>query len=239
MTPQAARIELTELVSYLLTNELAIVAQTPMIVDRSGGIREVCSSSLKATRSALVGASGTLWEYRSVLRSGDFLVLLYEGSILQMQYAFSPDGALLRHRHAFLPCPIRFEGDMVEEAPDLETAIGMVLEEFSPWPTNFSEQVEHTEASLLLRGPIRFDFDRELHDELHSACHLHISSESCRVPVFGPLSVGHFVRFVFRHFLPNAWSAHEEIRSWKLRYFDRTIEQAETEEAFMDSRRLA
>lgn len=239
MTPQASRIEMTDLVSYLLTNDLAIVAQTPTIVDHAGGVREVCSPSSNTMRGALIGATGTLWEYRFILRSGDFLVLLYEGSILQMQYTFGSDGELLRHRLAFVPCPIAIQREMVEGAPDLEAAIGMALEEFSPWPARFPDPIEDHGDALRLRGPIRFDFDRHSRDELHSACHAHFSSEYCRVPAFGPLSVGHFVRFIFRHFLHDAWSEHEPLRHWQLRYFDRTIVLPETEELFLDSRRPA
>src|SRR5208282_2190032 len=44
--------------------------------------------------------------------------------------------------------------------------------------------------------------------------HLHISRDSCRVPVQAPLSVGRFVRFVLRHFYPGAWQAHKFLREW-------------------------
>ncbi len=74
-----------------------------------------------------------------------------------------------------------------------------------------------------LEGPIRFDFDEVAGRTDHPAAHVTIGRECCRIPMFGPLSIGHFLRLTFRHFYPQWWEEHDAIRGWPLRWFDRTL----------------
>jgi hypothetical protein len=60
--------------------------------------------------------------------------------------------------------------------------------------------------------------DPELQTETHPASHLHLLDEVCRWPVFGPICVGHFIRFIFRHFYPKIWSEFEKLRNWELQF---------------------
>src|SRR4029077_12763965 len=141
---------------------------------------------------------GTIAEYRSLLTRRQFTCVLSDGALLQMSYDFERD-VILTHRLCFYPCPIRLADDDSELGDGLLDVIDSVLEE---------EVTSLAEPRLRTRSPIRFDFYAETTDAEHSPCHAHWESAECRWPVYGALSVGHFVRFVFRRFYPEVWAKH-------------------------------
>lgn len=67
----------------------------------------------------------------------------------------------------------------------------------------------HGEEYLRLRTPVRFDFDPDAAAERHPASHLSLNDQDCRIPVRGPMSLGHFIEFVFRHFYSSVWAKHD------------------------------
>lgn len=155
-------------------------------------------------------SSTTLGEYQRLIAGRQYTCLLRDGSFLQISAMF--DGQrLIRHRYCFFPCPLTL--DLGEDL-------------------TISEHIELlSDAELLERlrldGPIRFDFDAVAACEGHPASHLTALRSSCRVPVFAPLSVGHFVRFVFANFYPDLWEAHELLRTWPIEWHHRTITASE------------
>jgi hypothetical protein len=87
---------------------------------------------------------------------------------------------------------------------------------------------------LRLRSALRFDFDQDAATQAHPASHLTIAHQDCRIAVFAPLSVGHFVRFVFRNFYPHAWKDHAFLRDWPLHQFNRCIHTDHRNELFIE-----
>jgi hypothetical protein len=77
--------------------------------------------------------------------------------------------------------------------------------------------------NVVLRSPIRFDYDEHNASTGHPAVHAHVLWAHCRFPVHRPLSVGHFLDFIFRNFYPDVWAEHEFLREWKKPLFDKTI----------------
>jgi hypothetical protein len=88
-------------------------------------------------------------------------------------------------------------------------------------------------ARLRQQTPLRFEFDPAAGTEDHAVCHLHISRDSCRVPVYAPLRVGRFVRFVFRHSYPEAWHAHEFLREWNCPDLNSVISLGQQQELYL------
>jgi hypothetical protein len=43
---------------------------------------------------------------------------------------------------------------------------------------------------------------------------MHLINAECRWPVSHPVSVGDFIRLIFRHFYPNMWGTHDFLREW-------------------------
>ena len=138
---------------------------------------------------------------------------------------------LLKHRFCWIPAPITIDRDDVNET-DLAELVDQGLE-----GAGLRVLDDDTAGDDLLHiAPVRFDYDLDSHGEDHAACHLTFNRPSCRVPVFGPLSLGHFVRFVFRNFYPDEWSAEPRLRAWALRFGARMITAAQEGEIFVECR---
>lgn len=91
-----------------------------------------------------------------------------------------------------------------------------------------------TAPFIALRSPMRFDYDPGAAGVDHPAGHLHVSHQQCRIPVFGPVSLGHFVRFVFRHFYPDDWRVHGFLRDWPMAFWSRSVTPTESLEMYVD-----
>jgi hypothetical protein len=222
MTPSQVRQEIGRLITYLLRTGLAISANMPVtrrfgalvVVEPATNVRQ----SLDARRFSEFGA---LDDYLTALRRGDFACVLLDGSLLQIAFAFRGD-ELVTHRLCFHPCPIDLSPQEIEGMP-LDEMIELYLE--NDW-----------RSRLRLRTPLRFDFDVSAAKIMHSASHLHLSGSHCRIPVFGPLSLGHFVRFVFRHFYPDLLPYHLDLKDWNLSASSRSIDPTEEEDLFIECR---
>lgn len=258
MTAIHARQETTSLVTALLDANLVI--DTNAVVIRHDGQTQLVTWSSHPTREQLVvpGEFGTLLEYRRMLRNRQYTCLLAEGSLLQLSFVYRHD-ELIKHRFSFHPCPVLLQPEDLELADDVESVINYYLEnEFTDvsavgaltaegegvnvqqLATVAPEEVALAEvaskARVRLRSPIRFDFDREGQGPGHPASHIHLTHEECRWPVFGPISLGHFIRFIFRHFYPEVAAREEHLLEWPLRFGNRSITQHEEGELFIDCR---
>lgn len=232
MTPQSVMIELRELLSYLLREDLAIAFSSPIIRDLPGGKREVAPPPT-GNRSARIPLYGTLSEFRRILQEGDYFVVLADGSVIQVSYTFEANGTLVAHRLGFHPCPVLVDLDAPLDLDDLDTLLGVALESYPIWPADLS--ADALETPLRLRAPVRFDYEKGRADAVHAESHAHFCADACRIPVSTAMSVGHFVRFIFRHFLPDVWVAHERLRQWPIRQLERATREADPHELFFES----
>ncbi|GAA0586727.1 DUF2290 domain-containing protein [Rhizomicrobium electricum] len=133
-----------------------------------------------------------LVDYLALLRAGDFSFVLDDGSIVQIAYIF--DGAsVVRHRLLYYPCPLAIAPlDMI----GYEGGLADFIEE------NFSERLDEY---LLLRSPIRFDFDPGDARDYHPASHVTVNDPCCRIPVRSAMGYAMFVKFVLENFYPDIW----------------------------------
>jgi hypothetical protein len=197
MTPAQMRNEIDHLINVLFAAKLAIDSNTPVEVKSHGEL--IVSWSNEVFLSSLMDKSSTLDEYRETLRRRWYSAILFDGAMLQMSYTFSGN-VLKKHRLCFYPCPIRFNSRELEDF-----TLDQLLEILDD---------RDLRERLRLEGPLRFDYDLDATTKDHPASHLTISRTSCRVPVSAPLSVGHFVKFLFAHFYPDQWATSEELRKW-------------------------
>jgi hypothetical protein len=135
--------------------------------------------------SYLFSEHSSIEQYLEAIRRRDYNFCLADGSIIQIHYRLERDGVKY-HRLCFQPCPYPYPFDGQEDLgladiPDLMSPGELIRD-------------------VRLASPIRFDFDRHFSDEKHAHSHLTINRASCRVPAFGPVSLGHFMRFIFRYF---------------------------------------
>ena len=219
MTAAQCRTEIGNLVQLLAERGIAIAVNVPVLRYESG-LTVVGSSRTSGTANA--ASFATIDDYLGALRRRDFGCVLLDGALLQFLYVFR-GAALTKHRLAYYPCPVRIPTDEVASGFALDELVELYLE------------AEWREA-IRLRPPLRFDFDPAAVSPGHPASHLHIGHDDCRVPVFGALSIGHFVRLVFRHFYPEVWVANAELREWALQFGTRSVEAGEERELFLDCR---
>ena len=115
--------------------------------------------------------------------------MLFDGSLLQLTFDLRGSG-LVGHRIGYIPCLFLLDEEgraLLRSEPILD-----VIELFRG----------RGEKYLRLRTPIRFDFDPDAATERHPASHMTLNHPNCRIPVRGPLGLGHFIKFVFWHFYP-------------------------------------
>lgn len=222
MTPRTCREELTSLVVHLMDSGAALDYNS--IVERRGG--GVVQVEPAGSRPLPYRDFGNVEEYMNVVSRRQFACLLFDGGAIQVAYTFKED-IVIRHRLCFHPCPVmlaRDEIDLIGEELGLSEIVDLCLDQ-NNWRNR-----------LRLRSPLRFDYHEEPAAPDHSASHLHVSHSACRIPVFGPISIGHFVRIIFRHFYPELWASDRRLREWRLVHLERSILAAEESELFVECR---
>ncbi|MCG3138943.1 MAG: hypothetical protein HJJLKODD_02815 [Phycisphaerae bacterium] len=214
MTPNQLMAEMRDYADLLLNQGVALTAN-PVVPQHPEPSLTRITSQRPATRSSRLTdfAFASIDEYRALLESQDYLVVLADGAVIQLSYDFR-GLTLVRHRLCFYPCPYDIDPAFLEEDPMLDVV-----------------DMYHTDGSghLRLRTPLRFDFDGQHEDEDHSATHVHMLWAHCRCAVSGPVSIGRFSRFVFRHFYPHLWREHKFLRELKQERWDRSIRMQDEE----------
>lgn len=206
MTASQTRNELENLLVQLVWAEVALT-MNPVVLRNVADGQRVTWSSPKPVPVIMEAEFGTIEEYLSWVDAQMYSAVLYDGSLLQLSYDF--DGPeLIRHRLLYYPCPFDVDPLLFNDAEVLD-----VLEFYR------SQGVQE----VRLRSPLRFDYDPKNQGDFHPASHLTFLSESCRWAVASPLSLGHFTRFVFRHFYPAQWSNLSFVRDWPQQQCERTI----------------
>ena len=174
--------------------------------------------------------------------------MMFDGSLIQIEYDFIGQ-RLKKHRLCYYPCPIildykdsGFDNDLdyIEEVVCLKLfdEVSNLVEKRTTSEIKDGEDFLHeatkADTQFAMRTPIRFDFDEDSAGTNHSASHMHMSHYDCRIPVFGPISVGHFIRFIFRHFYPKQWDSNTQIQASTVRYLSHTIARDECNDLYLD-----
>lgn len=194
MTVDRIRGEIERLITLLLEAGKAIAAN-PVIIANNGGTRIVTwrSDGLSGYFNSIV----TVEEYLEHVRTQNYSFMMYDGAIVQCSYTFRNNN-IVKHRLVYIPCPVSFDPDELEE----ESLVELV------------EKYLYDPKKARIEPTIRFDFDPENATQTHPETHLHLSRECCRIPVKAPLSLGHFVQFLFSNFYPDIYANVEELRQW-------------------------
>lgn len=222
MTPAQIRNEIERLIHTLFSDGIAIDSNTPVSLSSHGNT--IVSWSNEVSLSTLFDKTNNFDIYTETLKQRWYSVILFDGAILQFSYTFSGN-TLKKHRLSFQPCPITFD---TSELADF--SIEELLEVVSA--TELRDRIR-------LEGPLRFDYDLDSGELDHPASHLTISRTSCRVPVSSPLSVGHFVKFLFSHFYPKQWTNSKNLRDWACSSWDRCLPDLEEDRLYVSWRRKA
>lgn len=231
MTPNEIRGEIERLNLDLLESGLAIDQNTPVIYSLNRNETLVTWASDQNPPNFSAYPIHTVEEYLSFIKSRHFSVLLFDGSLLQITYTFEGN-RLVKHRLCFCPCPF-------EEMPELLAEGEALLDVIELFISGEGEKalLQYESGKMRLQSSIRFDFDEKSFGENHPASHLTLSNMECRIPVFAPLSIGHFIQFIFKHFFSKQWEKHSFIRQWSCKRLNRTItSEEEQKHIYLDCR---
>ena len=209
MNPSSLRTEIQNLLDLFLEFDVAIYANLVVKRVHKGGMTRVTwGSPASAVLGELFrGDFATLDDYHDWFRAETYSTVLYDGSIIQMSYDFEGD-QFIGHRLAYYPCPFDVDQDLLRTEPMLD-----IVELYR----------ENEMSAVRLRSPLRFDCDIASQAEDHPAVHLTLLSPDCRWALVAPLSPGHFVRFLFKHFYPSLWIKLSFLREWPQQLGGRTI----------------
>ncbi len=220
MTPAEVLGDIRRLIAVLTAHNLALDSNA--VFEQSLPNRDILISVTRSMAlSEMFDAFGTLDEYLWYLERRFFAGVLFDGSLLQITYRFERL-VVKYHRLCFYPCPVTLDNDVVSEYGITEY-IDLLRE-------------GGLDRAVRLRSPLRFDYDMGAAAEQHPAVHLTLSESFCRIPVAYPLSVGHFIRFVFAYFDPRIWSEVIGLRAIPCRRHDRVLQDPGDDNAFFDWR---
>jgi hypothetical protein len=182
--------------------------------------RTMLSWSGGAHLSYLYGEYSTVKNYCDILTQRDFCLCFSDGGLIQIRYVIENE-EIVSHRLCYFPCPFSFESE------DLE---GIALAEI-PLLLN----AEELRMRLRLASPIHFDFDSAMTDEKHAHAHVSMNKETCRLPAYGPISMGHFYRFVLRYFYEVEFADLNDWEDITPRLYRRTLQHPPPHEFHLDT----
>ena len=210
MTPSSLFQELSNLLSLLLRSEVAISATNVVQFQASGGFRRITWSNNNLVPGDLFRSnSPTVSEYRDWIDWQGYSAVLLDGSFIQVTYDFEYT-ELVQHRLLYFPCPFDFDIEFLDDL-SLTELVHLYLDEGID--------------KVRLRTPVRFDYDPNANSEVHPASHMTFQWSHSRIPVMSPLSLGHFIQFVFQNFYPFLWNTHRFLKEWPRVEFDTTISE--------------
>lgn len=199
MTPTTLMHELINLLDLLQLSQIALLVTKVVPYGPNGNRRITWARNGGDGNPLFRNRSATVLEYWEWLRSGNYSAVLFDGSMLQISYDFR-FANLTGHRLLYFPCPFDAEDQLRGDMSVVQVIEALVRDEAN---------------EIKLRSPIRFDYDRQSSGPGHPASHMTFQWSHVRLPVMSPLSLGHFVEFVFRNFYPEMWEIHSFLRDFR------------------------
>lgn len=177
------------LLNELLNRDLILLPSAVIVVD---GTRVTWRSPTPTGQFVDFVDYPTIRTYRRWAEAGEYSALLPDAALLQLTYDVV-DGEIAGHRLAYVPCPYRVDQDYL-----LTDAIGDVLDLHTSEP----------HGDITMQSAIRLDFDPGSAAIGHPTSHLTLNVSTCRIACEAPMAPEDFVRFVFRNFYKDQYSAH-------------------------------
>lgn len=214
MTPNELRNEIQRFIASAW--DVGLARDSNISVSQAIGGRRYLVSWKNAEPLLIEGHYETSWrQYSRWIRNRQYSLLLADYSFLQISYVLKR-GEIVKHRLVYYPCPVEID-------PELAGELGIA---------DYFELLRDSEllSRVRLEVPLRFEFDPDSAGSGHPASHLHLSRDCCRIPVYAPLSLGRFVRFIFCHFYPQEYATHQFLRAWPCASVNRCIRASERAE---------
>jgi hypothetical protein len=222
MTPNEARTEIANLATALLRAGLAVSINTPTMHNLGQNWRVTWPAAMADTGILSELPFASIIEYRRFILGNHYIALLADGALLQISIDIR-NNDVVGHRMCFYPCPILLPLDT--DILSFDDFDSLVIQEFENHTEAIASGSDPHVVNLRLRTPLRFDYAPDAASPVEPASHVHLSTGVTRLAVHAPLSVGHFVQFVFKHFYPEVWQNAEltNLSHWPLRQMNRCV----------------
>lgn len=205
------RTEIKNFIDLVIDYEIAISAN-PVVCNNIGSMQRVTWQHPANVPHILTNYEfATIDEYCSLLMSQSYSLVLFDGALVQISFDVQGN-RLIGHRLCYYPCPFDIDAEEF-----LMSSIGDLVETYR----------DHGSDLFRLRTPIRFDYDPDNAKKNHPATHAHFLWEHCRCSLAAPISLGHFIKFVFNNFYPQLWENYDFIKEWPQEMAARTITPSE------------
>lgn len=202
--------QLNAFLDYLQERNYLLDRNDPIIVETGKPHVQMLTWNKSVKLSDFFEETVTIEEYLNHLRYRNFQAVLFDGGILQVTYIYKRQ-EIINHRLTYYPCPINFDIEELAEVPLDELVEIYCLDS----------------KNIRMLSPLRFDYDPENTKEYHPTAHLHLSKETCRVPIHSALSLGHFIKFIFSHFYYDIWIEDEYLKNFPLTQHNTCISDLE------------
>lgn len=134
----------------------------------------------------------TLNQYVSIYETGAYHCILFDGSIVRAYFKFHKN-ILLQESLLYWPAPITIPEEDIDEL-GIREAVNM-----------YFSTVDSTSKIVIMRSPLRFDFDSSNINEFHPAAHVHMQHAECRICAKRPICFNTFIKFIFKNFYPDTY----------------------------------
>jgi hypothetical protein len=188
ITTSQVYVQVSNVLDYLANADLAVYVNAVARTDTRVSFHV---HAPKGTRFLENRRHPTIDQYRIWIEQGAYSAMLFDGSLLQIDYTVE-DGGIVGQRLAFVPCPYAIDLDLISGGDPVLDVLDL-----------------YAAQDPLLRSPLRLDFDPGAATAGHPAAHLTINGSDCRIACVGPMHVLRFVSFVFEQFYPEYWKVHQ------------------------------
>ncbi len=128
-------------------------------------------------------------QYLKIVSDNAYLAIFNDYSIIRCSFSFM-ENRIISENLLWWPCPVIVDSNMVDEFGLVET-IECLLQE------------NGTKNHILMRSPIRVDFDVKNDGEFHPRSHIHMENEDCRINTSCPICFNRFINYIIKCYYPS------------------------------------
>lgn len=136
--------------------------------------------------------------FQKALLNRSFQILLFDNSIIRCSLNFEDD-ILITQNFSWIPCPINI--DSYELSLELEP--DLITEEIME--SNFLKE------RILMRSPVRFDYDFYNDKPDHPSSHFHVQNAETRINTNKPICFNTFMKHIIETYYPESYYVKKNI----------------------------
>lgn len=156
----------------------------------------------------------SLEQYKKILKQNAYFCILQDGSIIRASYSIKKNELI---SHNLFYCPSPFDLNLKNLNPRFGAPLEILEDIMSSeeWP-----------EKMIMRTPIRIDFDPQNCSERHPLIHLHMQNKDCRIAINTPICFNSFIHFIFENCYPDIYQKNsflQELPKIDLRNSDENV----------------